>query len=114
MSAPALAGGVLRLAAEKSGWGKRLPKGRALGMAFYFSHTAHVAEVAEVSVDAAKNITVHAVTGRQPARLTQKVQQKLEVIASCSDRQLVQKTLQWKSERTRPGSTPKPAGRAPR
>lgn len=56
------AAGVLRLAAEKSGWGKRLPKGRALGMAFYFSHTAHVAEVAEVSVDAAKHITVHAVT----------------------------------------------------
>jgi len=56
------AAGVLRLAAEKSGWGKRLPKGRALGIAFYFSHTAHVAEVAEVSVDAARHITVHSVT----------------------------------------------------
>ncbi|MBM4198565.1 MAG: xanthine dehydrogenase family protein molybdopterin-binding subunit, partial [Gammaproteobacteria bacterium] len=58
----ARAAGVLRLAAEKAGWGKRLPKGRALGIAFYFSHTAHVAEVAEVSVDAAQHITVHAVT----------------------------------------------------
>ncbi|MBM4212692.1 MAG: xanthine dehydrogenase family protein molybdopterin-binding subunit [Gammaproteobacteria bacterium] len=58
----ARAAGVLRLAAEKAGWGKRLPEGRALGIAFYFSHTAHVAEVAEVSVDAAQHITVHAVT----------------------------------------------------
>jgi len=58
----ARAAGVLRLAAERAGWGKRLPKGRALGIAFYFSHTAHVAEVAEVSVDAAKHISVHAVT----------------------------------------------------
>lgn len=53
---------VLRLAAEKAGWGRRMPKGRGLGLAFYFSHTAHVAEVAEVSVDAQRRITVHAVT----------------------------------------------------
>ena len=56
------AASVLRLAAEKAGWGRRLPKGRALGLAFYFSHTAHVAEIAEVSVDARRRITVHAVT----------------------------------------------------
>lgn len=56
------AAAVLKLAAEKAGWGRRLPKGRALGLAFYFSHAAHVAEVAEVSVDAARRITVHAVT----------------------------------------------------
>lgn len=53
---------VLKLAAEKAGWGRRLPKGRALGLAFYFSHAAHVAEVAEVSVDARRHIIVHAVT----------------------------------------------------
>lgn len=56
------AAAVLKLAAEKAGWGRRLPKGRALGLAFYFSHAAHVAEVAEVSVDASKRITVHAMT----------------------------------------------------
>lgn len=56
------AAGVLKLVAEKSGWNTPLPKGRARGLAFYFSHTAHVAEVAEVSVSADKTITVHAVT----------------------------------------------------
>ena len=34
---------VIKLAAEKAGWGRELPKGRALGMAFYFSHAAHIA-----------------------------------------------------------------------
>jgi isoquinoline 1-oxidoreductase subunit beta len=53
---------VIKLAAEKAGWGKTLPAGRGLGLAFCFSHAAHVAEVAEVSVDANKKITVHQVT----------------------------------------------------
>lgn len=56
------AAAVLKLAADKAGWGRRLPKGRALGLAFYFSHAAHVAEVAEVSVDRSRRITVHGVT----------------------------------------------------
>lgn len=54
--------GVIKLAAEKAGWGKPLPKGHHLGIAFYFSHQGHVAEVAEVSVDAKKKVTVHKVT----------------------------------------------------
>ncbi len=42
--------GVLQLVADKSGWGKRtMPKGTALGMAYYFSHAGHLAHVIEVT-----------------------------------------------------------------
>ncbi|MDM0021797.1 xanthine dehydrogenase family protein molybdopterin-binding subunit [Variovorax saccharolyticus] len=59
---PERATAVIRAAAERSGWGKNsLPQGRALGIAFHFSHQGHFAEVAEVSVDAKKKITVHKV-----------------------------------------------------
>jgi isoquinoline 1-oxidoreductase beta subunit len=54
--------GVIKLAAEKAGWGKPLPKGHHHGLAFYYSHLGHIAEVAEVSVDAGKKVTVHKVT----------------------------------------------------
>jgi isoquinoline 1-oxidoreductase beta subunit len=54
--------GVIKLAADKAGWGKALPKGHHLGVAFYFSHLGHIAEVAEVSVDADKKVKVHKVT----------------------------------------------------
>ncbi|NCF34017.1 MAG: molybdopterin-dependent oxidoreductase, partial [Proteobacteria bacterium] len=54
--------GVIKLAAEKGGWGRPMPAGRGLGMAFYFCHAAHVAELAEVSVDDQGNVTVHKVT----------------------------------------------------
>jgi isoquinoline 1-oxidoreductase beta subunit len=53
---------VIKLAAEKAGWGKPLPEGRGLGLSFYFSHRGHFAEVADVSVDANKKLTVHKVT----------------------------------------------------
>ena len=56
------AAGVIKLAAQRAGWGKKLPPGRGLGLAFCFSHAAHVAEVAEVSVDENKKLTVHEVT----------------------------------------------------
>jgi isoquinoline 1-oxidoreductase beta subunit len=45
------ASGVVKLAAEKAGWGRELPQGRGLGVAFYFSHQGYVAQVAEVSVE---------------------------------------------------------------
>ncbi len=58
----ARAAGVVKLAAEKSGWGKKLPAGSGMGIAFSFAYGGHVAEVVEVSVDAKKKITVHKIT----------------------------------------------------
>ena len=56
------ASAVIQLAADKAGWGKPLPAGRGRGLAFYFCHGGHFAEVAEVSVDDSKRLTVHRVT----------------------------------------------------
>jgi isoquinoline 1-oxidoreductase subunit beta len=43
--------GVLRLAAEKAGWDRPLPKGRFRGVAVAESFKTYVAQVAEVTVD---------------------------------------------------------------
>jgi isoquinoline 1-oxidoreductase beta subunit len=42
--------GVLKLAAEKAGWGKPLPEGRGRGVAVHESFNSYVAQVAEVTV----------------------------------------------------------------
>jgi isoquinoline 1-oxidoreductase beta subunit len=49
---------TIRQVADNAGWGRQLPKGSALGLSFYFSHAGHVAEIAEVSVDADKKINI--------------------------------------------------------
>lgn len=41
--------GVLKLAAEKAGWGAALPEGRYRGVAVHTSFNSHVAEIAEIS-----------------------------------------------------------------
>ncbi len=55
------AANVIRTAAERSGWGKEMPAGRALGLSFYFCHSGYVAQVADVEVRANKEVRVHKV-----------------------------------------------------
>lgn len=53
--------GVLKLAAEKSGWGKSPPKGHGRGIAVHESFGSFVAQVAEVSVNPSGQVRVHKV-----------------------------------------------------
>jgi len=53
--------GVLDLVAQKADWGKKLPPGRARGIATHFSFESYVGQVAEVSVDKLGAVTVHRV-----------------------------------------------------
>lgn len=52
---------VLKLAADKAGWGKPLPKGRARGIALMEGYDTYMAQVAEVSVKDGE-VKVHRVT----------------------------------------------------
>ncbi|NQX01379.1 xanthine dehydrogenase family protein molybdopterin-binding subunit, partial [bacterium] len=51
--------GVLRLAAEKAGWGEKLEPGRGRGIAFHFSHLGYVAVVADVTVSKSGKLKVN-------------------------------------------------------
>jgi isoquinoline 1-oxidoreductase beta subunit len=53
---------VIKLAADKAGWGKKSRAGRGLGLAFYYSHAGHVAEVVDLTVDKRKQIKINRVT----------------------------------------------------
>jgi isoquinoline 1-oxidoreductase beta subunit len=52
---------VIQTVAKRANWGQSMPEGRALGLAFYYSHAGHIAEIADVSVDSAKKVTIHKV-----------------------------------------------------
>jgi isoquinoline 1-oxidoreductase beta subunit len=42
---------TLKLVAAKAGWGRAMPKGTGLGIAYYFSHQGYVAHIAEVTAE---------------------------------------------------------------
>ncbi len=49
---------VAELAAERAGWGRKLPPGHGLGIAAHRSFVSYIATVVEVAVDSKGNITV--------------------------------------------------------
>jgi isoquinoline 1-oxidoreductase beta subunit len=51
---------VLKVVAERSGWG-RAPKGHYQGIAFMEGYTSHIAQVAEVSIEAGR-LKIHKIT----------------------------------------------------
>ena len=53
---------VLKLAADKAGWGKPLAKGRALGIALMEGYDTYMAQVVEVSLNDSGEVQVHRVT----------------------------------------------------
>ena len=53
--------GVVKLVAEKAGWGKKLPRGQGQGIAYHFSHRGYIAQVAEVTVSQSGELKVNRV-----------------------------------------------------
>jgi isoquinoline 1-oxidoreductase subunit beta len=59
---PKRASDVIKMCAQKAGWGKTLAQGSGLGLAWCYSHAGHTAQAIEISVDANKRIKVHQIT----------------------------------------------------
>ena len=53
---------VLKLAADKAGWGTPLPAGRARGIALMEGYDTYMAQVAEISMNSDGSVRVHKVT----------------------------------------------------
>ena len=53
--------GVVRLAAERAGWGKRAPEGIARGIAGHFTFGSYAAHVVELSVEGGKKVRIRRV-----------------------------------------------------
>lgn len=50
---------VIEKATEAAGWGKDLPEGRGMGLAFHHSFVSYTAIVFDVEVDDSGNVTIH-------------------------------------------------------
>lgn len=55
------AAAVIKEVAARADYGKEMPKGRAMGLSFYFCHSGYVAQIADVEVRANKEVKVHKV-----------------------------------------------------
>ncbi|MEO7412264.1 MAG: molybdopterin cofactor-binding domain-containing protein [Opitutaceae bacterium] len=53
---------VLKLAAEKAGWGKKLPRGQGQGFALTHTNNSYVAMIADVSVSRAGELSIQKIT----------------------------------------------------
>jgi isoquinoline 1-oxidoreductase beta subunit len=60
---PGRLAGVLKLAAERAGWGQKLPEGQGMGIAGHFTFGSYVAQVFHVGVDGDGRLGIHKVTG---------------------------------------------------
>ena len=58
---PARARETIKVVCQRAEWGKPQAANRGLGLAFYYSHNAYVAEVADVEVMTDKKVKVHKV-----------------------------------------------------
>ncbi|MEI7950068.1 MAG: molybdopterin cofactor-binding domain-containing protein [Gammaproteobacteria bacterium] len=52
---------VIKAVVERSGYGKQMPAGQGQGLSFYFCHNGYVAQVADVTVSANKEVKVNKV-----------------------------------------------------